>query len=144
MLHPCQKWPGLCHTAVNTHQAGCWSRGCGGETAEGLDSTMRGFHWPAELVGSVWTASSPQCCRPAIGPRKRHYGNKRESWWGGGSVNNRQRAMFAWSCGRVWLHNWVNLGNIFLMKYNQDSQWADRCCIRLLYIWVIDYRIRQI
>lgn len=64
---------------MGTHQAGCWSQGCGGETAEGLGLTTTGFRWRAELVGSVWTASSPQCCRPVIGPRKRHYGNRRES-----------------------------------------------------------------
>lgn len=85
-----------------THQAGCWSPGCGGETAGGRGWTTTGSRWRAERAGSVWTVSSPQCCRPAIGPRKRHYGRKEgskeeESWegWDGSSVNKRQRAPFA-------------------------------------------------
>lgn len=60
----------------NIHRAGCWSRGCDGEIAKGPGSMRTGCRWPGELVGSVWTASSPRCCRPAIGPRKRHYGNR--------------------------------------------------------------------
>lgn len=86
----------------DTHQAGCWSPGCGGETAAGPGLMTTGFHWRAAVVGSVWTASSPQCCRPAIGQRKRHYGNKRESRGGVRQQFCQQKAEGDVSVGGRW------------------------------------------